>query len=1141
MRDLVPHAVLSAFLVLTTSPPSVVHATSPAADDVQLFHVLGWERDHHQPAARRLVNLNVDEPRTVRVIYFLPSDRVPRQGIDASLDTLIGDVQRFYADEMERHGFGRKTFRLETDGSGRTLVHRVNGRFTASYYNEAYGAFDRVWPEVDERFDLSQNLHFIAAEITYPGSYWRSGGQAYLGGTAIVYIPFADHGDKPFLVARYFAGHELGHSFGLQHDLRSRTDRSEGGIMSYRVGVDFNKRRLSKCAAGWLSVHPYLNSEKTSPSDKPATIRLLPPLAVPPNAVSLRFEMSDADGLHQAQLMISGESGFGLHSCKSLNGSNSTIVQFITTELTARDSNRVSVGIIDLQGNFRWKPYPIYVDDTLERVDGVIDVEDLAPEKLRVVSGHDQIGFLNARLTEPFVVTVRDADEEPVAGIQVTFQVTAGDGSLSVKDPWTDADGRAGSFLNFGNLGGECLVAASVAGVADQVTFVATVDTTVVADMPVRTLTGHTDRVLSVAYSPDGGILATGSADRTVRLWDVVKGEQIAEVTGFTHRPSAVYSPDGRTLATSGNWGEVRILDGVTGEHKQTLVGHTSRVSALAYSPGGRTLATGDIIGEIRLWDAVTGQHEATLRGPAENVLDLAFKADGGTLASSMTDGTVRIWDTAAEQLSIALTVFREQDRRRVGYGGVGVAFSPDGRTLATTGAGDLKIRLWDAITWEPLRSLTGHRSGTSPVAFSPDGAILATGAVDSEIRLWDAVTGYPLRVLIGHTRELSSVAFSADGNTLASGSADHTIRLWDVSHRPSVLEAISAERRQGPAGAPLARPLVVLVVDQYGDPFPGASVTFAVTTGGGTLSATSATTDAKGRAVTTLTLGPEPGTNTIEATVGGLDPVTFTAIGLAVPHTLTVLSSGEHRGPAGTALTEPFVVEVQGRSGQPLEGVQVTFTVTAGDGALSVIRATTDLNGRAASTLTLGPTPGTNAVEATVAGLEPVTFTATAEATPDFDGDGEVGFRDFFLFAEAFGGSDPRFDLDGSGTVDFGDFFLFAEHFGQPARAKLVAMAREQIGLPEGPQLQPNAPNPFNSGTFISWFQLQPGVVRVEVFALTGQRVAVLHEGAKEIGFHRLQWDGWSDQGHPLASGVYVYRLVTAEGAWTRKLTILR
>lgn len=193
------------------------------------------------------------------------------------------------------------------------------------------------------------------------------------------------------------------------------------------------------------------------------------------------------------------------------------------------------------------------------------------------------------------------------------------------------------------------------------------------------------------------------------------------------------------------------------------------------------------------------------------------------------------------------------------------------------------------------------------------------------------------------------------------------------------------------------------------------------------------------------------------------MEPVTFGAPGLAVPRTLAKFSGDEQQGAAGTVLTQPFVVRVLDQHGDPLAGATVTFAVTAGGGTLSAATATTDAAGRAATTLTLGPRPGTNTVEATVDGLDSVTFTAAAEATPDFDGDGVTGFSDFLLFVES---------------------------FGQSARAKLVsvAMARELIGLPEGPQLQ-NAPNPFNSETVISWFQLQPGLARLEVFALTGQR----------------------------------------------------
>ena len=162
-------------------------------------------------------------------------------------------------------------------------------------------------------------------------------------------------------------------------------------------------------------------------------------------------------------------------------------------------------------------------------------------------------------------------------------------------------------------------------------------------------------------------------------------------------------------------------------------------------------------------------------------------------------------------------------------------------------------------------------------------------------------------------------------------------------------------------------------------------------------------------------------------------------------------------------------------------------------------------------------------------------------QATTDFNDDGKTDFVDFFLFADAYGGTDAKFDLDGSGTVDFVDFFQFVDAFDSSAQAKLVAMAQEMLGLPAGPKLQQNVPNPFNSETVISWFLVEPGPARLEVFALTGQRLAVLHQEPQQAGFHRLHWDGRDDEGRPLASGVYLYRLVTEESVLTRKLTLLR
>ena len=156
-------------------------------------------------------------------------------------------------------------------------------------------------------------------------------------------------------------------------------------------------------------------------------------------------------------------------------------------------------------------------------------------------------------------------------------------------------------------------------------------------------------------------------------------------------------------------------------------------------------------------------------------------------------------------------------------------------------------------------------------------------------------------------------------------------------------------------------------------------------------------------------------------------------------PQTLTTLSGDEQQGPAGTALANPLIVEVRDQYDNPLTGAQVKFTVTAGEGTLSVETTMTDSTGRASSVLTLGRDPGMNIVTVTAAGIErPVTFVGEALATPDFDGNGVVGFGDFVRFAAQFGlsqgdaGYDTRYDLDRDRTIGFGDFVIFANAFGK-------------------------------------------------------------------------------------------------------------
>jgi RNA polymerase sigma factor (sigma-70 family) len=290
------------------------------------------------------------------------------------------------------------------------------------------------------------------------------------------------------------------------------------------------------------------------------------------------------------------------------------------------------------------------------------------------------------------------------------------------------------------------------------------------------TLNKHSEAVMSVAFSPDGKTLASGSQDGTAKLWNVATGKERATLKGHSCL-SVAFSPDGKTLASAiigsptAQEVVVKLWDVTTGTERAALKGNSVCPDGLwtvAFSPDGKTLASATADGTIKLWDVATGNEQATLQVHAYY---LAFSPDGKTLAWTSGD-EIELWDVATGKERATLQ----------GHTGFvrSVAYSPDGKTLASA-SDDKTIKLWDVATGKQRATLQGHTNEVMSVAYSPDGKTLASAGHDKTIRLYEVATGKQRATLLAHAAPVRSVAYSPDGKTLASASEDKTIRLWDV------------------------------------------------------------------------------------------------------------------------------------------------------------------------------------------------------------------------------------------------------------------------------------------------------------------------------------------------------------------------
>ncbi|KAG8724875.1 hypothetical protein FRC09_012786 [Ceratobasidium sp. 395] len=294
-----------------------------------------------------------------------------------------------------------------------------------------------------------------------------------------------------------------------------------------------------------------------------------------------------------------------------------------------------------------------------------------------------------------------------------------------------------------------------------------------------KTREGHTRTTNSITYSPRGTYIASGSSDKTVRVWNTYTGKMLGQpLEGHTGSICVVAcSPDGASIVSGSDDMTIRIWDVQSSQMLgRPLQGHTDSVVSVAYSPDGTRVASASTDQTIRIWDVHTRQMLGRpLQGHTDSVVSVAYSPDGRCIISGSKDHTIRIWDAYTGQ-----TLGQPLE----GHAGTvnQVAYSPNGAHILSCSS-DKTTRIWDAHTKKALgRPLEGHTDNVLSATYSPDGAYIVSGSADTTVQIWDARTGKSLGSPIeGHTGSVNAVAFSPDGASIVSCSSDKTVRIWDA------------------------------------------------------------------------------------------------------------------------------------------------------------------------------------------------------------------------------------------------------------------------------------------------------------------------------------------------------------------------
>jgi WD40 repeat protein/serine/threonine protein kinase len=306
--------------------------------------------------------------------------------------------------------------------------------------------------------------------------------------------------------------------------------------------------------------------------------------------------------------------------------------------------------------------------------------------------------------------------------------------------------------------------------------------------LALKTLRGHLDAVTSVAFSPDGQRIVTGSVDQTAKVWEAASGKELLTLKGHGGEIwSVAFSPDGRRIATGSADQTARVWEAATGRELLTFMGHNDQIHSVAFSPDGQRIVTGSWDKTAKVWEAASGREVLLLTNHSGHLYSAAFSPDGQRIVTGSWDKTAKIWEAASGREVLTLT----------NHSGhlYSAAFSPDGQRVVT-GSDDQTAMVWEAASGRKLANCKGHGNVVFSAAFSPDGQRIVTGSYDQTAKVWDAVSGQDLLTLKGHSARVFSAAFSPDGRRIVTGSSDMTARVWEMAkgNEPLTLEGHSDE-----------------------------------------------------------------------------------------------------------------------------------------------------------------------------------------------------------------------------------------------------------------------------------------------------------------------------------------------------------